>query len=271
MKRILIINLVIVFVLSIALTANAQHLKGASIMYDARGYHEFMWGRGGAEGHSGAYIQLNFGVTGYNQISGISAKARHIASNFEITLMEDSKSCIGVSPPSWGTDTGFSAWLRPLDWMTGEWEFVLSYEEAHRKKTETARVVVPRFNFPPIPTGIQIGVVPPTPPETEEKRYLVWNRIGDPGIGPGKHIEYRIRHVHRTLPCIDEDLVISTNPANPDAYPYELWSGNRIAIPLPPHWNSGDHVRIENRVYDDNPDTGGPYRSDRGCKHFILP
>src|SRR4030043_1503329 len=100
MKRYLTTSLVIIVGLLIALTANAQHLMYPSIMYDARDYNEFMWGRGGAEGHSGAYIQLNFGVTGYKYMSKISAKARHIASNFEITLMEDSKSCIGVSPPS---------------------------------------------------------------------------------------------------------------------------------------------------------------------------
>ena len=261
MKRYLKISMIIPVALLIAITANAQHLMYPSIMYDARGYHEFMWGRGGAEGHSGAYIQLNFGVTGYNQISGISAKARHIASNFEITLMEDSKSCIGVSPPSWGTDTGFSAYLRPLDWMTGEWEFVLSYEEAHRKKTETARVVVPRFNFPPIPTGIEIATY-------LGQKYLVWNRIGDPGT-TGKHVEYRVRHFNPSLPCIDEDLVIR-GPLTVPPSSYDLWSGNRIAVPLPVHWESGDRVRIENRVIDDNYPTG-PYRSDRGCKDFILP
>jgi hypothetical protein len=253
--------MIIPVALLIAITAAAQHLSGPLVFYDARGYHEFIWGRGGAEGHSGAYIQLVTGVTGYNDISEISAKARHIASNFEITLKEESKSCIGVWPASWGVDQLFDAWLRPLDWMTGEWELVLSYVEARRRKTETARVVVPRFNFPPIPTGIEIAV-------WNGQKYLVWNRIGDPGSGSTKHIQYRIRHFRPSSPCVDEDLAISTNPG---AYPYELWSGNRIAIPLPSHWNSGDHIRVENRIHDDNNSPTGPFRFDRGCKDFILP
>jgi hypothetical protein len=229
-------------------------------MYDARGYQEFIWGRGGAEGHSGAYIQLYLGVTGYNNIREISAKARHIASNFEITLVEENKSCIGLWPPSWGIDTGFGAYLRPLGWETGEWKFVLSYVEGWRKKTETARVVVPRFNFPPIPTGIEIAL-------SQGKEYIVWNRIGDPGtIDAGKRVEYRVRHFNGSLPCIDEDFVIRFDTSN-----YELWSGNRIAFPLPSNWNSGDHIRIENRVNDDNPEVGYVYRSDRGCKDIILP
>jgi hypothetical protein len=262
MKRYLKISMIILVALLIAITAHAQHLVTPGIMYDARGAHEFMWGRGGAEGHSGAYIQLNIGVTGYSNISQISVKARHIASNFEVTLTEESKSCIGVWPPDWGIDQVFTAWLRPFDWMTGEWEFVLSYVERWRRKTEKATVPVPRFNFPPIPTGIEIAT-------SLGKKYLVWNRIGDPGIGPGKHVEYRIRHFGRSLPCIDEDIAINAN--NPGGY--QLWSGNRIAFPLP-DWESGDRVRIENRVYDDNysETTGpGPYRFDRGCKDFILP
>ena len=49
--------------------------------------------------------------------------------------------------------------LRAEDWwMTGEWKFDLKLQEKATglKKTETATVVVPRFNFPPIPTGIEI-------------------------------------------------------------------------------------------------------------------
>ena len=60
MKRILMINLVIVFVLSIAISANAQHLVGPAVFVDIRDYQELIYGRGGSEGHSGAYIQLTF-------------------------------------------------------------------------------------------------------------------------------------------------------------------------------------------------------------------
>jgi hypothetical protein len=79
-----------------------------------------------------------------------------------------------------------------------------------------------------------------------------------------QHIQYGVRHFKPSSPCIDEDLVINTNLSNPDYYPYELWSGNRIAIVLPPHWNSRDHIMIENRVFDDNYPTGGPFRFDKG-------
>ena len=264
MKRILMINLVVVFVLSIAISANAQHLIGQAVFVDIRDFPEFIFGRGGSEGHSGAYIQLSFGVSGWDAIEVVEARARHVATGFEITLMEESKSCIGVWPPGW-PDQGFGAWLRPLDWMTGEWEFVFSYVEAHRKKTETAKVAVPRFNFPPIPTGIQIS-------EYLGQKYLVWNRIGDPGtIEAGKRVEYRVRHFSSSSSCIDEDLVIRGPLTSPPSS-YDLWSGNRIAVPLPTHWEPGDRVRIENRVFDDNySDTGpGPYRWDRACKDFIL-
>jgi hypothetical protein len=255
MKKILRMNLVIVFALLIAISANAQHLVWADLTVDIRAYQEFVWGQGGTEGHSGAYIQISLLVTKYSSMREIKAKAQHVDSGFEITLKEDDPSCIGVG--SWGFDQGFYAWIRPQGWTTGQWKFTLSYVEGWRRKTETATVVVPRFNFPTIPTGIEIA-------EYNGIRYLVWNSIGDPGA-TGKHVEYRVRHFKPSLPCIDEELVIRTG-----AYPYELWSGNRIAVPLPDHWNSGDQVRIENRVFDDNPPSG-PLRNDRALKHIILP
>jgi len=264
MKQILMINLVIVFVLSIAISANAQHLTGQLVSVDIRDFPEFIFGRGGSEGHSGAYIQLSFGISGWDAIQVTEAKAQHVASGFQVTLREDT-TCRKNYPPQWNMDAGYYISLKAEDWwMTGEWEIVLSYVEAHRKKTETVKVAVPRFNFPPIPTGIHIG-------EYLGQKYLVWNRIGDPGIGPGKHVEYRIRHFNRSLPCVDEDLVISGPPNTSPTY-YELWSGNRIAVPLPSEWIPGDRIRIENRVYDDNySETGpGPYRWDRASKDFIL-
>ena len=258
MKQILRINLIIVFALLIAMSANAQHLVMSNVLADIHASQEFIYGRGGPEGNSGAYIHIYLCVTGYHSIKEIKAKAVHVASGFEITLPEEDPSCIGVLPSPPYYDQGFYTWLRPEGWMTGEWKLVLSYKEGGAKKTETATVVVPRFNFPPIPTGIEIA-------EYEGKKYLVWNSIGAPGKSGG-HVEYRLRHYSNHFPkCIDEELVI-----RPGAYSYELWSGNRIAVPLPNYWNSGDHVRIENRVVDDN-SPSGPSRSDRACKHFLLP
>ena len=265
MKRIVIINLAIVFVLSIAISANAQHLVGQAVFVDIRDFPEFIFTRGGSEGHSGAYIQLNFGVSGWDVIEVVEAKAKHIPSGFEVTLREDT-TCRKNYPPQWNIDTNYYINLRAEDWwMTGEWEFIFNYIEARRKKTETAKVAVPRFNFPPIPTGIQIS-------EYLGQKYLVWNRIGDPGtIEAGKRVEYRVRHFSSSSSCIDEDLVIRGPLTSPPSS-YDLWSGNRIAVPLPTHWEPGDRVRIENRVFDDNySDTGpGPYRWDRACKDFIL-
>lgn len=268
MKRILIINLVIVFVLSIAISANAQHLTGPLAIVDIRDFQEFIFGRGGSEGHSGAYFQLTLGVSGWDAIKVMEARARHVASGFEVTLREDT-SCLKNYPPEWNIDASFFVMLRAEDWwMTGEWEFVLSYVDADGNKTEKATVVVPRFNFPPTPTGIQIAVVPPNPPgQPTEQKYLVWNRIGDPGTTwMGKRVEYRVRHFSRSVPCVDEDIVIRFDTSN-----YQLWSGNRIAFPLPTKWKPGDRIRIENRVYDDNPEVGYVYRFDRGAKDFILP
>jgi hypothetical protein len=260
MKQILRMNLVIVFALLIAMSANAQHIVNPLVIVDIRAYPEFIYGRGGPEGNSGAYIQINLAVTGYRSITEIKARAQHVASGFEIMLREDDPSCIGV----WSGgqfDQQFGVFLRPQGWMTGEWKLFLSYRENRVKKTETATVVVPRFNFPPVPTGIEIA-------EYNGKKYLVWNSIGAPGTSGG-HVEYRISHFSNDFPkCTDEQVVI-----RPSADPYELWSGNRIAVPLPSHWNSGDRVRIDNRVYDDNySETGpGPYRWDRGLKDVFLP
>lgn len=258
MRPTLIINLVIVFVLSIAISTSAQQhlITPPYIFYDARDYQDLIYGRGGAEGHSGAYIQLTFSVSGWDAIQVMDAKAKHEDSGFEVTLREDS-SCRKKYPPP--ADASFSVMLRAEDWwMTGEWKLILKYKENGVKKTEEATVVVPRFNFPPIPTGIEIGL------DLSGKKYILWNRIGDPGTS-GKHVEYRVRHFNPSLPCIDEDIVINAN--NPGGY--QLWSGNRIAVPLPTHWEPGDRVRIENRVYDDN-SPSGPYRWDRACKDFIL-
>jgi len=255
MKRYLEISLVISVALLIAMSANAQHLVPFDVIVDNRAYPEFIYGRGGPEGHSGAYIQIGLGVTEYRSITEIKAKAVHVASGFEISLTEADRSCLGVSPP--GNLDQFYAWLRPQDWMTGEWKLVLSYKEGRGRKTETATVGVGHFNFPPVPTGIEIA-------EANGKKYLVWNSIGAPGTSG---VEYRLDHYSKDIPqCPDEYL-----PIRPGGeYPYELWSGNRIAVPLRAHWTSGDRVRIENWVTDDN-SPYGPYRRDRALRDVFLP
>jgi hypothetical protein len=130
MKRILMINLAIVFVLSIAISANAQHLIGQAVFVDIRDFPEFIFGRGGSEGHSGAYIQLSFGVSGWDAIQVMEAKAQHVASGFQVTLKEDT-TCRKNYPPQWNMDASYYINLKAEDWwMTGEWEFVFSYVEA---------------------------------------------------------------------------------------------------------------------------------------------
>ncbi|MDY6793429.1 MAG: hypothetical protein SWH54_19350 [Thermodesulfobacteriota bacterium] len=141
--------------------------------------------------------------------------------------------------------------------MTGKWRIILKYEKNGTKEKETKAVMVPRFNFPPEPTGIQLA-------NWNGKTWIVWNRIGDPG-NSGKHVEYRIAHFTTPAPhCMDDWLVIQEGGPT---Y-YELWSGNRIAVELPTNWVSGDLIRIENRVYDD---MDGVYRNDRGTRFFFLP
>lgn len=256
MKAAIKFSILVLGLFLMAATANAQgHLASASVFYDARDYEEFIHGRGGSEGHSGAYIKLQLGVTGYDLITRIRATAEHEDTKFEVTLWES---------PCWDTisqdvDKFFQVWLRPSSWMTGEWTFVLKYKIGKDRYKEKMKVFVPRFNYPPTPTGIQLAFLGEPPTE----RYLVWNRIGDPEAF-GKHVEYRVRLLDN-IGCIIEDLRI-----RPGGDPYELWSGNRIAVPLPPHWTPGNIVRIENRVYDDNY-PGGPYRFDRACKDLVLP
>jgi len=40
-------------------------------------------------------------------------------------------------------------------------------------------------------------------------------------------------------------------------------------VELPSHWNSGDKIRIENRIYGADRTTGHPF--DRGVTFLILP
>jgi hypothetical protein len=211
--------------------------------------------RGGLEGHSGAYIHVLARVRGYSQIRNIRIRAEHIGTGFTVSPIEDDPGCVG----SLGDEDVqfFSVHLRVQEWMEGEWEFTMRYRDSQGRKTETATATVNHFNFPPVPTGVEIA-------ENDGKTILVWNRIGDPSVGPGEHIEHRIFHLSESPRCLDEMLVI-----RPGGYPYELWFGNRIAVELPSHWNSGDRIRIENRIYDSIPTNGHVF--DRAVKYVILP
>ena len=259
MERYVKISLAIGCLLLLVGTAKAQYLLSAGIRYDVRYYQQLHSARGGAEGQSGAYIQIDAGVVEYDEISDIRITATH-ETGFIVSVREDHPSCVGVSP--WDGDQYFSVRLAVGKWMTGEWEITMEYRDPKQKKrTETMTLSVPRFNFPPVPTGIEVL-------NSAGRKWVVWNRIGNPGSGPGKHVEYVIMHFTSPSPprCIDDWLAI-----NPDGDDYQLWSGNRIAVPISGKpWNPGDLIRIENRFYDDNAPSG-PYRMDRGCTYVILP
>jgi len=254
MERYVKIFLVIGVLLLLAGTAYAQHLGGGWIDYDSRYFPQFYHGRGGLEGHSGAYIHLWAQVLEYSQIRNIRIRAENIGTRFRVSLIEDSPGCVG----SLAEDVQyFSVFLKVEEWMEGEWEFTMQYRDSEGRKTETATATVNHFNFPAEPTGVEIA-------ENNGKTILVWNRIGDPSIGSGERIEYVIFHFSESPRCLDELLRI-----NPEGYPYELLPGNRIAVELPSHWNSGDRIRIENRIYDSSPTNGHPF--DRAVKYVILP
>lgn len=250
---------VLLFLFSGAVYAENTYLSESYVRYDSRYYPEFVHHRGGAEGHSGAYISIVVGIDNYSDIQSVNIKAKHTASGFEVSLKEDSIDCVGLWPIG-PVDQWFSIALRPEHtWMVGDWEIEAKVKTLTDKVTEVAYVSVPRFNFPPEPTGIQIS-------EYQGKTWLVWNRIGDPEVGISKHVEYRIAH-HTSSPaaCIDEFYLV--RPGG-NIY-YELWSGNRIAVELPSHWVTGDLIRVENRIYDDN--NGETYRHDRGTRYFYTP
>lgn len=255
MKRSLKITLVFFGFFLMAVTANAGHIGLAGVRYEAVDAQEFVYGEGGPEGGSGAYITISIGVADRSAIANVRAKAEHGATGFEVTLTERDL-CTGILPPEYGVDQFFYTRLRPEGWMTGEWKLKLEYEEGEMPYIEEATVVVPRFNFPPIPTGIEIS-------ERNGQRVLVWNRIGNPWVkdpGTGRFVTYRVRHYKPSTWCVDQTL----------SPPFEVWSGNRIAVPLPPNWESGDMIRIENQVVDDSL-PGGVTRWDRAMKILILP
>lgn len=237
--------------------ASAEFMSTASVRYDARQYPDLAYERGGAQGHSGAYVQILVGIVNYADLSKINIKAKHLGSDFEVTLVEADKACVGVWPYPDEAEQWFSVWLKPdHNKIKGDWEITLKYKAFGEKGTEVKNVTVPRLNFPPEPTGIQIS-------EYQGQTWIAWNSIGAPGTGPGRHIEYRLL---KLLPppafCPDETYSI-----RPGKYPYQMWSGNRIAVPLPGHWMSGDLIRIENRIYDNY---AGVYRYDRGVRFFFM-
>lgn len=230
-----------------------------NVLYDARVYPDLFYERGGAQGHSGSYIQIYAGINNYADLESLEIEAEHDGSKFEVTLREDARECIGVWPFE-SVDQWFSVLLGPDHvGLKGDWKITLKYKTLNNEKgKEVKHVLVPRFNFPPEPSGLQISRV-------EGRNWIAWNSIGDPGVGPNRHIEYRLNRV--TSPpaaCVSEVYTIRKD----GNVPYRLWSGNRVAVELPTHWMPGDLVKVENRVYDDNGGTG--YRFDRGVRYFYL-
>jgi hypothetical protein len=262
MEKCMKVFMVIICFLLLTGTVNAQHLStDVAVLYNSIYYPEFYKNlSGGTEGHSGAYVTIYAGIEGYNEISPVSAKAKHMASDFEVSLVAEDSSCPPWPPPLSHIDLYLYTRLQPKDWMTGEWEITLKYTDGDQKNViENATVIVPQFNFPPPPTGLQIA-------ESEGKTWLVWNRIADPQNGGDSYKRYSpvIKHFTPFPYCIDEFHRIAPGGTTP----YQLWSGNRIAVEIPSNWKSGDLLRVENRLYDL---VDGVRRMDRGIKLFFLP
>jgi hypothetical protein len=253
------IRFLLVMFLLLATTgiASAEFMRTVEVRYDARQYPDLAYERGGAQGHSGAYIQILVGIVGYADLEKIIIKAKHLETDFEVTLIENDKECVGAWPYPDEAEQWFSVSLKPEHtWMKGDWEITLNYKTPTEKGKEVKFVTVPRFNFPPEPTGIQIS-------EYMGQPWIAWNSIGAPGTGPNAHIEYRLLKMSPPpASCAVESYAI-----RPERYPYEMWSGNRIAAPLPSYWEPGDLIRIENRVYDY---IDGVSRYDRGVRFFFM-
>lgn len=259
MKKLVSLFASALFIFIFSATSFAGYLTGVSVNYDSRYFPEFAYDRGGPEGHSGAYIQVVAGVDGYDDLKNINIKAKHLVNDFEVTLLEAPTGCAGNWPAFFGVDQYYAVRLQPESKrMVGQWVITLKYTtNAGDKGQESKTVTVPRFNFPPEPTGIQRS-------HYQGREWLVWNSIGDPGTGPFKHVEYRIMRLTKPLFCVDDAYAV--RPYG-NIY-YELWSGNRIAVEIPSGWYPGDLIRIENRVYDDN--GGAVYRFDRGVRFIYL-
>ena len=133
--------------------ANAEYLSFADVKYDAREYPDLFYHRGGAQGSSGAYIQVAAGVIQYSDLTKIKIKAEHLNTGFEVSLIEAVQECRGVWQYQDEAEQWFTVWLKPeRRWMTGDWKITLKYETTSGKGKETKFVTVPRFNFPPEPT-----------------------------------------------------------------------------------------------------------------------
>lgn len=244
--------MMVVCLLFLAGTANAENLNDIGVLYNKIDYPEFYLGlRGGADGHSGAYVTIYAGVSNYYEMNHISIKAKHIGSDFEVTLVEDHPECVGVADYPFGSiDQYFWVSLQPADWMKGQWEFTLAYRDSNNnKQTETKTVDIAGFYYPPLPTGLQIA-------EEDGINWLVWNRPANPG-GSYRPV---VQHYKSSPYCIDEFYQII--PGSP--LQYRLWPGDRIAVEIPSNWQHGDLIKIENRLYD-----GG--HLNRASKYIILP
>jgi hypothetical protein len=255
MKRFLNSLLIVVGFILLASVCQAQVLSEAYVRYDSRHYADFLNIRGGSEGNSGAYIAIVAGIGHYDELKSISVEAKNLDSDFSVTLFEDDPECVGKWPFD-SVDQWFYVRLQPnQEKMVGTWEIKAKYKTyTGVSGTDTKTIIVPRFNFPPEPTGIQIS-------EYDGKKWLVWNSIGKPGeIYESRRVEYRLAHLTSPGSCVDQWYLVRPG----GNIPYEMWSGNRIAVEVPSDWEEGDSIRIENRIYDD----GG--RHNRAVKFLKM-
>ena len=253
MKKYMKVFITVVCLLFLVGPANAaDYMLDSGVMYNKIDYPEFHLDlRGGADGHSGAYVTIYAGVTGYYEMSKINIKAKHIISDFEVTLLEDYPECVGVADYPFGpVDQYFWVSLQPADWMKGQWEITLKFNDINgESQTETTSVYIPGFYYPPLPTGLQIA-------EEEGITWLIWNRLANPG-GSYQPV---VKHYKSSPYCVDEfHRIIPGSDLQ-----YRLWPGNRIAVEIPTNWQHGDLIKIENRLYD-----GG--HLNRASKYIILP
>ncbi|MEJ2472248.1 MAG: hypothetical protein P8Y96_14230 [Desulfuromonadales bacterium] len=244
MKKLIVLFMVSVCIILFSTTSFAKvktshYMTDAFVMFDSSYYPEFVFERGGPEGHSGAYILLTAGIVDYDELIDVRIVAEHKDPDFEVTLIEGLPDCAN----NWPTeeyDQSYGIRLKPADWMTGEWEFTLKAETTGGDDVfENIEVNVRAFGYPPEPTGIFFGVSRDDPPS---EKYLFWNSIGLPGLWPDNHIEYRIMHYDQNF-CIDDKVTVRG-----DSWNYRI-IGEKIRVTIPNWWASGDLVRVENRSY----------------------
>jgi len=257
MRKMICFFLGSLFIILFSATSFADFMTSAGIFYDSRYYPEFLYELGGAEGHSGAYVHFNVAIAGYYALQSVNIKAKHLATDFEVTLKEAPMECVGIWPYA-GVDQYFDVWMKPADWMLGDWEFTLSFiNNEGVKGKEVLPVTILRFYYPPEPTGVQLM-------ERFGNKWLAWNSIGDPTLPDSRHVEYRLVRLNQNS-CITDFYYIRPTGSNIN---FALLPGNKVAVEIPAVWQPGDLIRIENRVYGS---PGGVEHFGRGTRYVDLP